>query len=229
MAKVVKFMRVLHHHELYASSRIIRLVMAERGIVCLPKIEQPWDRVEKFLSLNPAGDVPVLMTEDGEAICGASVIAEYLEEIEEKKPLIWGSASERAEIRRLMDWFEGKFTREVGIPLLNERFIMRFVDERQPSSLVIRAAMKNLHIHLDYLDWLTEQNNWLAVRQMSLADLAGAAHLSVLDYFGDIDWDRHLETKNWYAKMKSRPSFRELLADQIPGLPAAAHYGNLDF
>lgn len=222
-------MRVLHHHELYASSRIIRLVMAERGIVCLPKSEQPWDRVEEFLRLNPAGDVPVLMTEDGEAICGASVIAEYLEEIEDKTPLIWGSASERAEIRRLMDWFEGKFMREVGAPLLNERFIKRFVDEGQPSSVVIRAAMTNLHIHLDYLDWLTEQDNWLAGRKMSLADLAGAAHLSVLDYFGDIDWDRHLETKNWYAKMKSRPSFRELLADQIPGLPAAAHYGNLDF
>ena len=222
-------MRVLHHHELYASSRIIRLVMAERGIVCLPKSEKPWGRVEEFLRLNPAGDVPVLMTDDGEAICGASVIAEYLEEIEDKTPLIWGSASERAEIRRLMDWFEGKFMREVGAPLLNERFIKRFVEEGQPSSLVIRAAMTNLHIHLDYLDWLTEQDKWLAGHQMSLADLAGAAHLSVLDYFGDIDWDRHLETKNWYAKMKSRPSFRELLADQIPGLPAAAHYGNLDF
>jgi glutathione S-transferase len=169
------------------------------------------------------------MTEDGEAICGASVIAEYLEETEGKAPLIWGSASERAEIRRLTDWFEGKFMREVGAPLLNERFIKRFVDEGQPSSVVIRAAMTNLHIHLDYLDWLTEQDNWLAGRQMSLADLVGAAHLSVLDYFGDIDWDRHTETKNWYAKMKSRPSFRELLADQIPGLPAAAHYGNLDF
>jgi glutathione S-transferase len=229
MKEVIDIMRVLHHHELYASSRIIRLVMAERGIVCLPKSERPWDRVEEFLRLNPAGDVPVLMTEDGEAICGASVIAEYLEETEGKAPLIWGSASERAEIRRLTDWFEGKFMREVGAPLLNERFIKRFVDEGQPSSVVIRAAMTNLHIHLDYLDWLTEQDNWLAGRQMSLADLVGAAHLSVLDYFGDIDWDRHTETKNWYAKMKSRPSFRELLADQIPGLPAAAHYGNLDF
>ena len=222
-------MRVLHHHELYASSRIIRLVMAERGIVCLPKSERPWVRNENFLRLNPAGEVPVLMTEDGKAICGATVIAEYLEEIEEQTPLIWGSADERAEIRRLTDWFEVKFTREVGAPLLNERFIKRFVNNGQPSSLVIRAAMTNLHIHLDYLDWLTEQGNWLAGQQISLADLAGAAHLSVLDYFGDIHWDRHLETKNWYAKMKSRPSFRELLADQIPGLPAAAHYGNLDF
>ena len=129
-------MRVLHHHELFASSRVIRLVIAERGIVCLPKSERPWDRVEEFLRLNPAGEVPVLMTEDSKAICGALVIAEYLEEIEEKTPLIWGSASQRAEIRRLTDWFEGTFMREVGAPLLNERFIKRFVGKGQPSSEV---------------------------------------------------------------------------------------------
>jgi glutathione S-transferase len=222
-------MRVLHHHELYASSRVVRLVLAERGIVYLPKVEKPWERVEDFLRLNPSGEVPVLMTEDGEAICGAAVIAEFLEETEENRPLIWGTPAEKAEIRRLTDWFETKFTREVGAPLLSERFIKRFIDDGQPSSVMIRAALNNLHIHLDYIDWLTERDNWLAGKQMSLADLVAAAHLSVLDYFGDIDWDRHAETKNWYAKMKSRPSFRELLADQIPGLQAAAHYGNLDF
>mgnify|MGYP001421435915 CR=1 FL=1 len=108
----MEVMQILHHHELYASSRIIRLVMAERGIVCLPKSEQPWVYVEDFLRLNPAGEVPVLMTEDGDAICGATVIAEYLEEIEEKTPLIWGSAKERAEIRRLTEWFERKFMQE---------------------------------------------------------------------------------------------------------------------
>jgi glutathione S-transferase len=203
--------------------------MAERGILNLPKAEKPWQRNEEFLRLNPAGEVPVLMTEDGGAIVGAMVIAEFLEETETEKPLIWGDALKRAEIRRLTDWFEIKFSQEVGAPLLSERFIKRFVDDGQPSSVVIRTALANLHIHLDYLDWLTEQDNWLAGKQISLADLAAAAHLSVLDYFGDIDWDRHGETKNWYAKIKSRPSFRELLADQIPGLQAAAHYGDLDF
>jgi len=222
-------MRVLHHHELYASARIVRLAMAERGIVYLPKTEKPWARSEDFLRLNPSGDVPVLMTEDGDAICGATVIAEYLEETFEDRPLIWGNAIERAEIRRLTDWFEGKFMREVTAPLLSERFLKRFVEDGQPSSIVIRTALANLHIHLDYLDWITEQDNWLAGKQISLADLAAAAHLSVLDYFGDIDWGRHAEAKIWYAKIKSRPAFRELLADQIPGLPAAAHYGNLDF
>jgi len=222
-------MRVLHHHELSASARLLRLVMSERDLIFLPKIEKPWQRNEEFLRLNPAGDVPVLTTEDGVALCGAITIAEYLEETETAKPMIWGTPVERAEIRRLTDWFEGKFMREVGSPLLSERFTKRFVEDGQPSSVVIRTALANLHIHLDYIDWLAEQDNWLAGKQISLADLAAAAHLSVLDYFGDINWDRHEEARTWYAKIKSRPAFRDLLADQIPGFAAAPHYSNLDF
>ena len=222
-------MRVLHHHPLYASSRLIRLVLAERGLIFLPKHESPWERNEDFLSLNPAGEVPVLVGEDGEVLSGAQVIVEFLEETEADKSLIWGGPAERAEIRRLTNWFEAKFTREVGNPLLTERFIKRFSGDAQPSSTVIRAALSNLQVHLGYIDWLAEQGNWLAGKEMSLADLAAAAHLSVLDYFGDIDWDRHPEAKDWYAKIKSRPSFRDLLGDQITGLIAAPHYSNLDF
>lgn len=222
-------MRVLHHHPLYASARLARLVLAERKIIFLPKLETPWERSEDFLTLNPAGDVPVMVDEDGQVLCGAQIIAEYLEETEPDEGLICGGPAERAEIRRLTSWFEVKFVREVGGPLLAERFTKRFAGDSQPSSTVIRAAMANLHIHLSYIDWLAEQGNWLAGKRLSLADLAAAAHLSVLDYFGDIDWDRHPEAKTWYAKIKSRPSFRDLLGDQITGLIAAPHYSNLDF
>lgn len=223
-------MRILHHHPLYGASRTVRLLLAERNLVFLPKMESAWERHEEFLTLNPAGDVPVLVTEDGVVLAGTMVIAEFLEETEdEATSLIWGSASERAEIRRLTHWFEQKFVREVGAPLLNERYIKRVSVRGNPSSEVMRAAMTNLHIHLDYIDWLAEQGNWLAGKAMSLADLAAAAHLSVTDYFGDVDWDRHPEAKEWYAKIKSRPSFRDLLADVVAGLAPAQNYGNLDF
>ena len=223
-------MRILHHHPLYGASRTVRLLLAERNLVFLPKMENLWERHEEFLTLNPAGDVPVLVTEDGVVLAGTMVIAEFLEETEDEgTSLIWGSASERAEIRRLASWFEQKFVREVGAPLLNERYIKRVSARGNPSSEVMRAAMTNLHIHLDYIDWLAEQGNWLAGKAMSLADLSAAAHLSVTDYFGDVDWDRHPEAKEWYAKIKSRPSFRDLLADVVAGLAPAQNYSNLDF
>jgi len=223
-------MRILHHHPLYGASRTVRLLLAERNLVFLPKTESPWERHEEFLTLNPAGEVPVLVTEDGVVLAGTMVIAEFLEETEDEATrLIWGSPAERAEIRRLTAWFEQKFVREVGAPLLNERFIKRVAARGNPSSEVMRAAMTNLHIHLDYIDWLAEQGNWLAGKSISLADLSAAAHLSVTDYFGDVDWDRHPEAKEWYAKVKSRPSFRDLLADVVAGLAPAENYGNLDF
>ena len=194
-------MRVLHHYQLSASSRFIRLVLAERGLMVLPKLEIPWQRSEDFLTLNPAGDVPVLVTEDGLAISGGMVIAEFIEETEDSSQhnLLWGEAPARAEIRRLVHWFEYKFSREVGTPLLSERVIKRFSGEGTTSSVVMRAAMSNLQIHLDYIDWLAEQGNWLTGRQISLADLAAAAHLSVLDFLGDIDWSRHPEAKRAIA------------------------------
>jgi glutathione S-transferase len=223
-------MRILHHHPLYGASRTVRLLLAERKLVCLPKMESPWERHDDFLTLNPAGEVPVLVTEDGVVLVGTLVIAEFLEETEDATTsLIWGSAAERAEIRRLTSWFEQKFVREVGAPLLNERYIKRVSSRGNPSSEVMRAAITNLHIHLDYIDWLAEQGNWLAGKAMSLADLSAAAHLSVTDYFGDVDWDRHPEAKEWYAKIKSRPSFRDLLADVVAGLAPAQNYGDLDF
>ena len=85
-------MRVLHHYQLSASARFIRLVLAERGLVFLPKIEIPWERNDAFLSLNPAGDVPVLVAEDGLVVSGGTVIAEYIEETEPASTtdLLWG-------------------------------------------------------------------------------------------------------------------------------------------
>ena len=224
-------MRVLHHYQLSASARFIRLVLAERGVVFLPKIEIPWERNDALLSLNPAGDVPVLVAENGLIVSGGTVIAEYIEETESASAtnLLWGEASIRAEIRRLVQWFEVKFNREVGAPLLSERVIKRFSGSGDISSSVIRVALSNLQIHMDYIDWLSENSNWLAGKKLSLADLAAAAHLSVLDFLGDVDWGRHPEAKNWYAKMKSRPSFRDLLGDQVVGVVPPPHYIDMDF
>ena len=222
-------MAVLYHYPLSASSRFIRLQCGEYKIDAQLKTQVPWVRDEDFLALNPSGDLPIFQDEQYGVICGSRVICEWLEEIMESSFLLPKPASARAEVRRLIDWFEYKFMLEVSRPLMRERIIKRFETGKAASSSVMRAALTNAQIHLGYIDWLASACPWLAGDEMSLADLVAAAHLSVLDYFGDIDWSRHHEAKLWYMKLKSRPAFRPLLSDILVGMPPAPHYSHLDF
>jgi len=222
-------MPILYHYPLAPSSRFIRLILAEYKQDVELRASVPWERDESVLRLNPAGELPVLDDAAQGVYCGARVIAEWIEEVQEGAFLLDGTAEERAEIRRLIDWFDGKFTKEVGAPLFQERIAKRFLHGQAVSSDVIRTAIANAHIHFGYFDWLLGRHDWLAGDRLTLADLNAAAHLSMLDYFGDVDWNKYRDLKSWYMKMKSRPSFRHLLADRLSGMPPAQDYAQLDF
>lgn len=222
-------MRTLYHLALSPQSRLIRLVLGEKRMEVHLRAEPVWERREEFLAINPAGEVPVLVEDDGTTIAGATAIAEYLEETNPEPELIAGNPAERAEIRRLVSWFDRKFDREVTDLLVGEKVMKRFLGIGEPSSEAIRAGHANMLIHLDYIGWLAERRAWLAGDRFSVADIAAAAHLSCVDYLGDVPWDRSAEAKDWYARVKSRPAFRELLADHVSGLKPAPHYADLDF
>lgn len=195
-------------------------------------MEKPWEPSTDYLALSPNGDVPTLVVQqpDSPVILGdAGAICEYLEETVAGHALLAGTPAERAEIRRLTAWFETRLARDVTQAILGEKVIKRLSGSGQPDSLLIRQACSAIHDHLDYIGWLAERRNWLAGERISLADLAAAAQLSVIDYLGDVPWDRHPEAKSWYARIKSRPSFRSLLGDHIAGLLPPRHYADLDF
>jgi glutathione S-transferase len=220
---------MLHHLWLSPFCRKVRIVLLEKKIDFDMKVENTWERNEAFLALNPAGEVPVLVEPDGSVLSGSNVISEFLEEIHPDPPLLGHQALERAEVRRLVSWFDRKFDREVTDPLVGEKVMKRFLGLGEPNSRAVRAGLTNIHQHLDYIAYLMERRKWLAGDQLSLADLAAAAHLSVVDYLGDVPWADHEGAKDWYARIKSRPSFRPLLADHIPGIPPPQHYADLDF
>lgn len=222
-------MRRLFHIWLSPFCRKVRLVLDEKRLEYEMVFEPVWERRKEFLQLNSAGLVPVFVDGDGSVMSESDAICEYLEETCPEPPLILGSPVEKSEIRRLVSWFDLKFHSEVTRHLLNEKVMKRFMGMGEPNSGALRAAYHNISHHLQYITYLTERRRWLAGSQMSLADLTAAAHLSCLDYLGDVPWDDHPEAKDWYARIKSRPSFRNLLTDHIPGLPPPKHYGNLDF
>lgn len=231
-------MHTLTHFRLCPRSRSIRLALAEIGVEPELDEERPWEWRPAFLALNPAGELPVLALEGGLVLCGAYAISEYfsglLENLEKQgrpAPLFHGRIEDRAEQRRLVDWFHGKLDREVTRELLHERVYGHLMPDRThgPDAAALRAIRANLRYHLRYVDHLAHTRRWLAGDEMSFADMAAAAQLSSIDYLGEIPWEEVPSAKSWYARMKSRPAFRALLADRMPGIAPAKVYADLDF
>ena len=218
----------LYHIALSPYCRKIRLVLAEKKIEVDLIEEHPWEGRMDFLTLNPAGKVPVLR--DGDRVIAEShAIFEYLEEKYPSPALLPKDLAERAEARRLHNYFDDKFYNEVSSKILRERVYRKLSKNGAPDSAEINSALKAVKFHYGYMEWLLEDRRWLAGREMSIADFAAAAHFSTLDYVGDVRWNTIPNVKDWYAKIKSRPAFRELLRDLSPGLRPTKQYSDLDF
>jgi glutathione S-transferase len=228
-------MPTLLQYPLCPASRAVRLALLEQGVEAELSEVKPWAMGRDFLNINPAGALPVLSA-DGRSICGAYPISEYLAETAAReaalpRSALWpGSPLERAEARRVADWFLRKFDAEVSQAMLEEKLHKPASKSRvAPDLAAIRASRSNLRYHLSYVSFLSDQRKWLGGDHMSFADLAAAAQLSVLDYLAEMPWAEFPEAKAWYQRLKSRPSFRPLLADRIPGISPPENYANLDF
>jgi glutathione S-transferase len=230
----------LTQYRLCPRSRSIRLALAEYGVDVQLLDENPWEWRQSFLAKNPAGEMPVLEYDNGLTLCGAYSISEFI--AEEILPsgtmmapgppaLIPGNREDRAEVRRLIDWYHGKFDREVTRELLIEKVYssMRPSGPVAPDPSILRAVRANLKYHLSYTGYLADSRRWLAGEDLSFADFAAAAHISTIDYLGEMPWHEYPAVKIWYQRMKSRPSFRALLGDRVPGTAPPLAYSDLDF
>jgi glutathione S-transferase len=230
-------MLTLFHHPICPQCRFVRLVLEEYGLPVRLVEERVWERREEFLTLNPAGTTPVLVEEGAPPVPGAAGIAEYIDEtrgrVFEHHRLLPQELGARVEVRRLMSWFNEKFADEVSNAVVMERVYKRYIPSSNgggsPDTETLRAAKNNIRYHLAYIGWLIRGRDWLAGDSLSYADLTAAAHLSAVDYLGDVPWDEDETARNWYARIKSRPSFRLLLGETLAGLPPSPSYANLDF
>ena len=221
-------MVLLVHHSIVPHARKIRLIMAEKKMLFVLKEEEPWNLSEETRNINPSEDLPILIF-DGTVIPGNYAITEYLEESNPQYKLLPEEAKNRAEVRRLVEWFDNKFYNEVYKYIVAEKIVKRFQYKLAPNSKILKAGLNNLRFHMEYIDYLADRNNYLAGNNLTLADLTAAAHLSIIDYLGDIPWEEYKNAKLWYAKIKSRPSFKEILKDNIKGITPSSNYTNLDF
>ena len=218
----------LYHVALSPFSRKVRLVLGEKKIEVELAEERYWEAGSELLRRNPAGRLPVLRYE-GRLMAESQAICEYLDETVPQPPLIPSNPLDRYEVRRLCAWFDDKFNAEVTRPIMTERVWKKVKKAGHPDSREVKAGLKAIKEHMDYLSLLLESRKWLAGNVLTLADFTAAAHFSCLDYISDVDWDRSPGLRDWYATIKSRPAFRPLLADQAPGIQPAPHYAVLDF
>jgi len=213
-------MRRLVHLPLSPRSRFARLLIAEKRLTCDPVTPE-----DLFSHL------PVFFDMDGTRFEGLWAIVDHLESTYDDYPLTPDDAAGRAESLRLLDWAMGPFHEAVTRKIVYEKGSQRFTGApvlRAPDMGVVRQGREALRLALDEIAAASEQNGYLASRECTLGDLAVAAHLSALDYFGEVPWHEFPLAAEWYVRMKSRPSFRTLLADRMPGQPPVAHYAELD-
>jgi glutathione S-transferase len=223
-------MRRLHNFQLSPFCRKVRLVLGEKKLPFESLPERPWEPRGDLLPLDPSGQLPVLIEDGGFAVSDSQAIVEYIEEMHPDPALMPKRAADRAEVRRLAAWFDRFFFAEVSSVVVREKLLKRYrqAASPEPNLPALRASLEALRGHLEFIVKLAEQRDFLA-GAMSLADFSAAAHLSCIDYFGDVPWDDFPRAREWYARLKSRPCFRPLLADHVPGFQPAPDYANLDF
>ena len=223
-------MATLYHYPLCPFSRKIRLLLRERNIDPDLITEAFWQKRKEFIKTNPSGEVPVLII-NNDKICGHYAITEFLEE--EFDAIFPENKKEKNECRRLIDWFDNKFYIEVLKIILHEKVERQFLSVKQGGGLPrlerIKVAIHNMNYHLNYIDNILNERYCLTGESINTADFTAVAHISCLDYLGDIPWKKYPRVKDWYAKIKSRPSFRSLLTDQIMSIPPRGKYVSLDF
>lgn len=217
-------MRILYHFWLHPFSRKVRMALVEKGVDFDLKIEKIWERRTEFLAMNPAGDLPVFVEEDGTTLSNSQVICEYLEDVYPEVNLIGDDPVQRAETRRLVNWFDRKFNQEVTDNIVGEKMTKVILKLGEPHGPSVRAGRANIHYHLDYIGFLKEKRQWLAGDRFSLADISAAAHLSAIDYLGDVPWEQHESAFRWYEKVRERKSFEAFKDERVPDFAPPVTY-----
>jgi glutathione S-transferase len=214
-------MRKLIHLTLSPTSRLVRLLVGEKRLTCDPA-----------LSEDPLTHLPAFTDLDGTTVTGLWAIVDHLEGTYPEHPLMPEDPAARGEALRWLDWAMGPLHDQVTRRILFEKGAQRYTGAPQrlaPDMNVIRQGREALRTALKILGEAAETRGNLAARDCTIADLAAAAHLSALDYFGEVPWTEYPAAAEWYGRIKSRPSFRTLLADRVPGQPPTASYAELDF
>ncbi|MDR0678197.1 MAG: glutathione S-transferase family protein [Holosporaceae bacterium] len=222
-------MRKLYHYPLCAFCRLIRIYLKEKNLDHELIIDLPWKRKNVFSGHHVLSDLPTLVDLDGTVLEGWYAIVEYMEQSYRANSLLGVTQKEKAESRRIVILFNEMFFADVTKNIVFEKVMKKHVEHSAPDSTCIRKGYDGIKKYLDYISSLMDHRNWLAGDEFSLADIAAASQVSCVDYMGSIKWEAYPNVKDWYVRIKSRPSFRDILLDKVANMTPPNYYQELDF
>lgn len=217
-------------------SRKVRFFLEENDIKYELREVKYWLREQYFVKMNQASETPVLKNlQTKEIICDSFLICSYLNEVERKESesnyynFLGTDMFEKYEIQRLHMWFDKKFYNEITKHIVEEIFVNFMQGIKGTNTDRINTAIINLEKHIKYMEFLLTTRKWLACEKFTIADIAAATQISIVDYLSYIDWNRYEKLKSWYMIIKSKIGFRNILFEKIPGFKQPKHYSKLDF
>jgi glutathione S-transferase len=224
-------MLIVHSRTLEPLSRAVRLALGEKGAVFHNREAVAFGPDPALAAITSDGLTPVLVDDSwghGATIGEAMAIFEYLEDILPTPPLLPGGPIERASVRAMAI----RATRALG-PIVDvvvmEKAQKILTRQGAPETAALRHACNSANELLDQIGQVADREGWLCGKKLSLADMVVAAHFSVLDFLDAVRWDVAPSGKNWYARIKQRPTFKTILADTLAGVSPPFHYSDLDF
>lgn len=189
--------------------RLVNLFLHEKGLT-LPKVEVDViggeNRRQPFLSVNPAGQTPVLELDDGSVLAESVAICEYLEELHPEPALIGATPKARAMTRmwvRRVDFgvvqpITNGFRGAEGLALFKDR-VRCLPQAADDLKLMAREGLR-------WLDQQMEGRRYVGGDDMTLADLLLFSFVEFGALVGQgLDRDnRNLVT--WHERIAARPS-----------------------
>ncbi len=199
------------YNSLGPNPRLVRLFAAEKGLEFPESVEIDIlggeNRRAPFTDLNPSGQMPALLLEDGTALAETIAICEYLEEVKPTPALIGSTPEERAQSRMWTRRIELNVTEPLTNGFRYGEGLAMFQDRMR---VMPQAADDLKALAREKLEWLdglmSDGRDFIVGERLTLTDLVLYAFLDFASGVGQpLDpGNKHLGA--WFERMNARES-----------------------
>lgn len=188
--------------------RKVAIALREKDIAFETIWDEPWSDETVTARYNPLAKLPILLTDDGEALYESNYLLEWIERRYPRPPLLPRDDDGILEARRLMVLADGVM--EAGAWLIRE------LTRSESSHAWIERQRDKITRATEAIDAAVADDEFAVRNEFSQADIAIVVNLKMIDTFADL-FETPVETRSWrdrlprladyVARIDQRPSF----------------------